>query len=332
MSERLLKLVLRNYLSSPDEQSAAAAIQLLQSEPQVLDLNGSFELLSQLNTRILTLLQARTQLERSLGLELAIVWTNERISSLDCIRQFGKQWVEKSIAVVNRGNDEKPTMKRALILTTLIFNAATRLPEFGRAVTQPLAVKYAQKLLDLIKQRKDIQVEAIDAASDHLITHSSSYRPHLNVLNGQLATLLAHSPDNTNKKYIDAVTRLYATSSRAAGKANVSQTLKKLIETTLKSIELDVSLLQGDVFGKSMNGDDLKLNKIRDVSGDLLVDAPFLIKRVGVLFYAICKALSLRNDTFVSIPVGAIVGLCTRILHLTPTTIVSFRQPSLIRC
>ncbi|TIA85527.1 hypothetical protein E3P99_03980 [Wallemia hederae] len=321
MSDRLLKLVLRNYLSSPDEHSAAAAIQFLQSEPQVFDLNRSFELLTQLNTRIITLLQSRAQLDRSLGLQLAILWTNERISSLDCIRQFGKQWIEKSIAVVNRANDDKSTLKNALRLTTLIFNAATRLPEFSRAVTQPLAVKYAQKLLNLIETRKDIQIEAIDAASDHLLTHSSSFRPHINILNGTLASLLASAPDHSRKSYIDAIARLYATSPRAAGKANVAQSLKKHIESTLKSIESDVHALQGDVFGQSLRGEDLKLNKSRAVSGDLLVDAPFLIKRVGVLSYAICKALSTANDTFVSIPVGAIVGLCSRILQLTPATI-----------
>lgn len=323
MSDRLIKLVLRNYLSSPDEKSGATALQLLQTDSQALDLSGSFELLSQLNTRVLTLIQSRNQYERSLGLQIAILWTNERVSSLDCLRQFGKQWIEKALAIVNRANDEKTTMKLALELTTVIFSSATRLPEFSRNVTQPLAVKYAQKLLDILKQRLDLQIDAINAISDHLTTHSSSFRPQLNALNAQVVSLLAKSPDNTNKKHADAVARLYSTSARAAGKANVSQTLKKLIETTLKSIEKDIGVVMGDLFGSSIKNDDLKLDQTRAPSGDLLLDAPFLVRRVGVLFYSICKALSGSNDTYIAIPVGSIVALCTRILHLTPATIVS---------
>ncbi|TIC53815.1 hypothetical protein E3Q05_02309 [Wallemia mellicola] len=242
-------------------------------------------------------------------------------------------WIENALAIVNRANDEKATMKLALELTTVIFSSATRLPEFSRNVTQPLAVKYAQKLLDILKHRSDLQIDAINAISDHLTTHSSSFRPQLNALNAQVVALLARSPDNANKKHVDAVARLYSTSARAAGKANVSQTLKKLIETTLKSIEKDVGMVMGDLFGSSIKSDDLKLDQTRAPSGDLLHDAPFLVRRVGVLFYSICKALSGSNDTYIAIPVGSIVALCTRILHLTPATIKenSNKEESVLR-
>ncbi|TIA87268.1 hypothetical protein E3P81_04008 [Wallemia ichthyophaga] len=320
---RVIKLVLRNYLSNPEEKPALAALQLLESDASVFNPDESSEMLTQLNTRINTLQQSRDQFERSLGFQLAVVWANARVSSLDCIRQYGKQWLEKAIAVVNRGNEEAATLKHALTLTTLIFTAATRLPEFGRAVTQPLSVKYAQRLVDLVKQRRDVQIDAMHAASDHLITHPSSFRPQLNALNGVVTELLAHSPDSTNKKLVDAVTRLFSSSARAAGKANVSPTLKKLIESTLTSIDEDVGHLQGETwaYAKSSKGESINLGKIRAVTGDLLVDAPFLTRRIGVLFYAICSALTAKYDTFVSIPVGNIVSLCTRILHLTPATI-----------
>ena len=326
MNDEIIKLILNNYLNDINETNSSMAISLFKFNADLKDSNSETNLHIQLNVKLVSLIQSRSSLERKLGLKLCSIWLNEQVSSLDCVRQFGKQWLEKSLSIINRGNDDSIIMELSMKLINEIFSSSQRLPEFSRSVTQPLSVKYAQKLIDLSNNRSDLLIQSFNSINHHLINHPSSFRPHLTSLNSLIINSIANSPNHSSKSYLTSLSNLYFNSCKASGKVNASQSFKSLIENSLISIEYDLNVIFNECYPFSYNVNDkgLNLHSITSISNDILVDSPFITKRIETLFYIISKSLSNYNDTFISIPIGKIVKMCTKALHLTPTIIVSF--------
>ena len=93
MNDEIIKLILNNYLNDINETNSSTAISLFKFNADLKDSNSETNLHIQLNVRLVSLLQSRLSLERKLGLKLCSIWLNEQVSSLDCVRQFGKQWL-----------------------------------------------------------------------------------------------------------------------------------------------------------------------------------------------------------------------------------------------
>ncbi|KAH9440311.1 hypothetical protein Pst134EA_030397 [Puccinia striiformis f. sp. tritici] len=283
--------------------------------------------------RINSLLTSKNEISNSLGARLAKLTLHK---DQNCLTNQGARWILASQNIIAR---QEPVnhicLAQVIDLILNIFEWANRWPDFARENCDPKAIITLAKALIAISEERiqdpNIRSVGIQTLAILITRYASIMRP----LASQLQTLALTNLLNPEKIITQSGTTLLTQLYRLSGKTDASASWSKTIKATIGTIDIVLDALLTPFLKETGPNStrDIPLAPLEIPPQDLIYSSdstsidqenthqpsyriPMLLRRTDRLINVLLTMLSQPTDRSVSVPLGELSALASRLLLL----------------
>ncbi|KZT62855.1 hypothetical protein CALCODRAFT_462159 [Calocera cornea HHB12733] len=310
-----LAALLQHYIATDDAAATYLPSTLATLTPQAFHPSPH---LTKWIARVNSLIASKNRVGKWAGICLA---ARTAECSKDVMVDAAAGWVGNVLPVLQK-SDSVPTQSAAVLLLDIIFSRATDMPEFARQVCTPNVPKFSLALIALCDGPKaplELKVLCLRTLSHMLYLYPNAHRSLQSSLNKLcLENLKGASPTPSPAALRQATATLFAMVSVTGGKVGAADRWNKNMLGALRAAADCVKVLRATSQPPAQTPllDHVEVFSFPPFPEDPLDTIPIALDRLRCMASVVEALFRFPASRPVSVPIGAIIQLCTMMLQL----------------